>query len=253
MLFCRASATFSVMTAQVYTGRLAEDELDRIIRQASRVKGAGERIAYISRHFLGTLYRESTLKGDLRTPEELVVNLEGVDCFTFLDYVEAMRMARTFTDFLTRLPQVRYQDGVVSYRTRNHFFTDWAVHHGQFLRDVTAEIGGGRVVSVQKLLNLKEDGSLFLEGIEPELRTITYLPAEVLDAVTAAALKTGDYAGVFTLHAGLDVSHVGIIVRTGGVLMLRHASSDAGSVVDQDVMAYLKGRPGLVILRPAEA
>jgi hypothetical protein len=240
------------MITRIHTGRLTEKDLDRIIRQASRISSAGQRIEAISQHFLGTSYRESTLKGDMQSPEELVVDLEGVDCFTFLDYVEAMRLAGSFADFLSCLRRVRYRGGIVSYGARNHFFTDWAVHNASFVRDVTAEIGEGRAVSVRKRLNRKEDGSFFLEGIEPEDRAVTYLPPDALDAGIVARLRTGDYAGIFTEREGLDVSHVGIILRAGGVLMLRHASSDAGAVIDQEAAVYLKGRQGLVILRPSD-
>jgi phosphoenolpyruvate-protein kinase (PTS system EI component) len=105
-------------------------------------------------------------------------------------------------------------------------------------------------VSVRKRLNRKEDGSFFLQGIEPQLRTITYLPAEALEETAALRLRAGDYAGIYTEREGLDVSHVGIIVRAEGVPMIRHASSDAGAVIDQEAAGYLKGRPGLVVLRP---
>ena len=238
------------MITRIQTGRLTEKELDRIIRRAAEISDAGQRITALSEHFLGIAYRESTLRGDMRSPEELVVNLEGADCFTFLDYVEAMRLAGSFAGFLSCLRRIRYRGGILSFRTRNHFFTDWAVHNASFVRDVTAEVGEGRALNVRKSLNRKEDGSLFLEGVEPVQRMITYLPADAFDERAAARLRPGDYAGIYSEREGLDVSHVGIIVRTRGVLMLRHASSDAGAVIDQEAVGYLTTRPGLVILRP---
>jgi hypothetical protein len=67
----------------------------------------------------------------------------------------------------------------------------------------------------------------------------------------AARLSTGDYAGIYTEREGLDVSHVGIIIRRQGALFLRHASSvpDERAVIDQDLREYMKGRPGLIVLR----
>jgi hypothetical protein len=51
---------------------------------------------------------------------------------------------------------------------------------------------------------------------------------------------------------GLDVSHVGIIIRDRDALLLRHASSDRRfrKVVDQDFQTYISGKPGLIVLRP---
>ena len=232
-------------------GSWTEDELVHIMKSSLSRDDPGKRIAAISEYFLGTAYQESTLTGDVRSPEELVVNLSGVDCFTFLDYVEAMRVSGSFAGFLACLKRVRYRGGMVSFRTRNHFFTDWTVHNPSFVMDVTAEIGKQRVRNVHKMLNLKKDGSFLLEGIEPKSRTITYIPADSLDETMAARLSTGDYAGIYTEREGLDVSHVGIIIRKQGALFLRHASSvpDERAVIDQDLREYMKGRPGLIVLR----
>jgi hypothetical protein len=82
---------------------------------ASKIDEVGERIAFLSRQFLDTPYGESTLVGNPRTPEELVVNLAALDCFTFIDYIEAMRMASSFEDFLEAVKKVRYREGIVSY------------------------------------------------------------------------------------------------------------------------------------------
>jgi len=235
----------------INTGRWTEDELDRIIREAARIADPGERIALISEHFLNTPYQESTLIGSDHLEEELVLNLSGLDCFTFLDYVEAMRLSRSFSDFQDRLKQVRYRNGLVSFPTRNHFFTDWAEYRSAFVRDETKEIGKGKAMNSKKTLNRKEDKTLFLNGIELVDRTITYIPTEKIDELILQQLKTGDYAGIYSDSPGLDVSHVGIIIRAGASLFLRHASSSGGlrKIVDQDFMQYMKGKLGLIILR----
>jgi hypothetical protein len=63
-------------------------------------------------------------------------------------------------------------------------------------------------------------------------------------------LRTGDYAGLYTEKSGLDVSHVGIIIKERGATLLRHASSLQKKVIDQDLVKYLTDKPGLVVLRP---
>jgi len=233
-------------------GRWTEDELDRIIREAAKIAAPGERIAFLSEQFLNTPYQEATLIGSDLLDEELVIDLSAMDCFTFLDYVEAMRLSRSFPGFQDRLTQVRYRGGLISYRTRNHFFTDWAVCHAAFVRDETGEIGKGAAKKEQKTLNRKDDGTFFLNGVESADRTIVYIPTDKLVEPMLQRLRTGDYAGIYSDSAGLDVSHVGIIIRSGASLFLRHAasSSDLRKIVDQDLMQYMKGKPGLSILRP---
>ena len=236
----------------INTGRWTEDELDRIIRKASGIADPGERIALLSESFLNTPYQESTLIGSDLLEEEFVIDLSGMDCFTFIDYVEAMRLSRSLSDFQEKLMQVRYRGGLVSYRTRNHFFTDWAEYRSDSVRDETKEIGRGMTKNLQKALNSKEDGALFLNGVEPVNRTIAYIPANNIDAAMLQNLKAGDYAGIYSDSFGLDVSHVGIIISAGASLFLRHASSsrELHKIVDQDLMEYMKAKPGLIILRP---
>jgi hypothetical protein len=103
-------------------------------------------------------------------------------------------------------------------------------------------------------LNLRADGSFWLEGIEPQARTITFIPSAAVDEAVTSNLRTGDYAGLYSEKEGLDVSHVGLIIRKEDTLLLRHASSapDARSVIDQDFLVYMRGRPGLIVLRPLD-
>jgi hypothetical protein len=65
-------------------------------------------------------------------------------------------------------------------------------------------------------------------------------------------LKTGDYVGIYTDNPGLDVTHVGIIIKNKGTVCLRHASSlpQLRKVVDQDFKAYMAERTGFLVLRP---
>lgn len=232
----------------INTGIWPEDKLDRIIREAAEISEPGGHIAFISEQFLGTSYQENTLIGDTRTDEELVIDFGGMDCFTFIDYVEAMRCSCSFGEFLSSLKNVRYHDDVVSFRTRNHFFTDWAEYRQRCIRDVTKEIS--EAVTVNKILNLKQDNSLFLEGINPHVRTISYIPAPI-GLAQLQNLKTGDYAGIYSDKAGLDVSHVGIVIRQDRSLLLRHASAskELRKVTDQDLLTYMAHKPGLIILR----
>jgi hypothetical protein len=82
-------------------------------------------------------------------------------------------------------------------------------------------------------------------------REISYIPAEALTEAIIKKLTTGDYVGIYTNHPDLDVTHVGIVMRSGNKLLFRHASSKAQhrTVIDEDFMKYMINRPGLVILR----
>jgi N-acetylmuramoyl-L-alanine amidase-like len=234
------------------SGRWSEAELDGFIRQASLLRHTGEKVEFISRQFLGTAYRESTLIGTADTEEVLVINLEGVDCFTLLDYVEAMRISASFSDFKNNVGRVRYRNGRVSFLDRNHFFTDWREYGADRIDDITARVGGVKARNAVKMLNSREDGSYFLPGIEVKRREICFIPSDDLDGAIIGRLETGDYVGIYSRLEGLDVSHAGIVIKRGGSVYLRHASSAEGrrKVVDEDLLNYISSRPGLVVLRP---
>jgi len=233
-------------------GRFSEDGLDRIIRKGSEIMDIARRIDFLSTQFLDIDYAESTLIGDKDTPEVFVINLREVDCLTFVEYIESMRLSASFSAFEFNLRKVRYKYGIVEFANRNHFFTDWIEHNAEFVDDITEDIGGQKAVKVQKMLNEKEDVSFFLAGIQPVPREIIYIPSDSIDDAVLVNLQTGDYAGIYSPLKGLDVSHAGIIIKKDNSLYLRHASSlrEYRKVVDQDFKDYMTGKPGIIILRP---
>ena len=245
---------FAAENMHIDLGKWTESELDKIMREASLIEDAGSRIEFISDFFIGLEYKESTLLGNISNTEVFVINFSGVDCFTFIDYIEAMRLSDCFESFMRSLKQVRYLNGLVRFKNRKHFFTDWSEHAPSYVDDLTAVIGGGKVKSIAKSMNLNENGAPFLPGIETFHRTINYIPSEDINNSLLQKLKTGDYAGIYSSMAGLDVSHVGIIIRDRDTFLLRHASSDrrARKVVDQELQEYISGTPGLIILRPRD-
>jgi len=225
--------------------------LEMIVNNSKYFKDEGEKIDYISEKFLGTNYEENTLTGDLNTPELFTVNLKGMDCYTYIDYVEALRISNKFDQFENSIQMVRYQSAEVDFKKRNHFFSDWAVYNIDRIKDVTKEVGGDRTKTIIKYLNKKSDGTLFLPGISVVERKISYILSGSIDKDMLKHINTGDYAGIYTDRDGLDVSHAGIIIKKNDKYYLRHATSKdvLRKVVDEDLIEYLKNKKGLLIFR----
>jgi hypothetical protein len=235
------------------TGRgLEEADVPTILAEVAVLADPGDRVVRLSAAFLGTPYVANTLVGGPGKPESLVSRLDAVDCFTLLDYVEALRRSSVSGEFRQRLIEVRYRDGRIAWEARRHFFTDWAAAPGGLLKDVTALVGGGQARQADKQLNRKADGTLYLTGVAVQPRTVSFVPTAAVDGSILDRLRSGDYLGIYTPAPGLDVSHVGIVVRANGRLLLRHASSRGAEqrVTDSDLGTYLAGRPGIVVLRP---
>ncbi len=223
------------------------------VRSKASDTGSPERSELLSRQFLGTTYGANTLIGSATTPEQVVIELQKVDCFTYADYVEALKRAGNRDQLIASLIQVRYKDGVVDFGHRKHFFTDWAVASPAVATDITASLSPSAVQS-NKSLNRNDSGGLYLPGLPVVSRTVTYVPSQQVDSGVVGRLRTGDYIGAYARDGGLDVTHVGIFVSTPGGPVLRNASSLAANnkVVDSSLSDYLKTVPGIVVLRPVE-
>ncbi len=231
-------------------GNWDQENLQEIIR--AKPSTTGEQIEFLSEQFLGTPYVAGTLTGDINTPEVFTVNLEGMDCFTYIDYVEAMRLSANLDDFNHNLKDIRYKGGNVTFENRNHFFSDWPVQNSNNVKDVTYEIGGKKAIEVEKNLNLKSDGSKFLPGIPVVERKFYYIPSSEIDNGMIGKLHTGDYVGIYTDIEGLDLTHTGIVIKKDDQVFLRHASSRQknNKVVDENLIEYIQNTPGMVIFRP---
>lgn len=206
----------------------------------------------VSGLFLGTPYGANTLVGSSSVPEQLVVELQRVDCFTYADYVEALKRAGGDREqFLAGLIGVRYKDGVVDFAHRKHFFTDWSATSPPVATDITTTVGDS-AVEVAKNLNQKDSGGLYLAGLPVVSRIVSYIPSGSVDDEVVSRLQTGDYLGAYADDGGLDVTHVGIFVETPEGPVFRNASSRGADnkVVDTALSDYLQTVPGVVVLRP---
>jgi hypothetical protein len=225
--------------------------IDQLLNDAGRIDDPGEKVAFLSAPFLSTPYRANTLIGSAEIPEIFVLRLDRVDCFTFLDYIEALRRSSNFHEFVNNLRQVRYQQGQLDFLSRNHFFSLWGNAPLAPLHDVTAQVGGEKTRWTTKYLNQNKEGDLFLPGYPVKKQTIAFIPGEEIDATILSRLHTGDYIGIYSPNPGLDVSHTGIVIKKGGTTFLRHASSKwlRKRVRDVELLPYLAGEKGLIIYR----
>ncbi|CAI1695491.1 DUF1460 domain-containing protein [Serratia proteamaculans] len=211
---------------------------------------SGRMIDLLSRPFLGTPYVANMLVGSQDMPEKLVIDFRGLDCFTYIDYVDALRQAENQTDFVQRLINIRYVKGDINFQHRKHFFSDWSHQAKTNATDITATLSP-HTVTLVKNLNQKADGSSYLPGLKNVQRSITYLPSDFIDDKVLAQLHTGDYIGIYTHLPGLDVTHTGIYIMTENGPVLRNASSrkENMQVVDSPFMDYVLATPGIVVLR----
>lgn len=224
-------------------------KLNDLMERAQQIESPGGKTGFISEKFLGTPYKANSLTGSYDTREVLTIDLSGMDCFTFLDYVESLSRSKNFGEFKTILEKVRYKESRVTYKKRRHFFSDWLSNKG--ISDTTGKIAPYYYETVNKELNRKSRTELYLKDIPVTKRSIKYIPTGKISSEVIKNLKTGDYIGIFSDVPGLDVSHTGIFIRKDGNSYLRHASSkkEFMKVVDVDFKSYTENTPGIVVYR----
>ena len=247
------SAPYTPASAEIRISPRSAEILDRLLaaRRQTPAAGGAALSAALSQPFLGTAYGADTLVGSQDVPEQLVIDLERVDCFTLADYIEALKRAETRDQFIDALTAVRYQDGLVGFASRRHFFTDWSAGSPPIATDVTADVSAA-AITVTKKLNQRDDGGTYLPGLPVSRREVTYIPAERVDTGVVDRLHPGDYVGAYAEDGGLDVTHVGMFLTGPDGPVLRNASSLSKDqqVVDSPFPDYVGTVPGIVVLRP---
>lgn len=209
-----------------------------------------ERIRLFSSLFKDVTYVRNRLIGSSTTEEQLVIDFGALDCFTYLDYVEALRKSNDLNEFRQKLIETRYVKNDVSYLTRRHFFSDWVSEDAPNAQDVTGTLTDETQL-VSKTLNQAKDGKVYITGLHPKERDITYIPADKINDNVISNLQDGDYIGIYTPIEGLDVTHTGLFINTPDGPMLRNASSKSiyMKVVDSPFIEYVKDTPGIVVYR----
>lgn len=212
----------------------------------------GQRMEMIGRMFLDTPYVAHTLEVDSGQPEVITVNIDELDCTTFVETVAAL--ARTvgegrssWRDFLYNLENLRYRGGeMTDYASRLHYISDWIVDNS--FRGNVKEMSGSfpKPSYTTKSINFMSanrdkytalsDSTQYARilGVENGYRNhrFPYIKTQDLsNKAVKAAFNTGDIAALTTNWKNLDVTHLGIVVLIDGEPYLMHASSSLGKVV----------------------
>lgn len=239
-----------------------------------REKPISEVVVAIAKSFVGTDYATNTI--DAPDKEQLIVNLQALDCVTF--YENSLVLARcikknksTFEDFKKELQFVRYRGGIINgYTSRLHYTSDYFFDNGKkfVLKDVTKELGG--VPFKKKInfmsthpnsylqLNNSTENVKEIQKIEDKMnaRMMYHIPKANIKRI-ASQIKGGDIIGITTTINGLDCTHTGIAVWQNGKLQMLHAPIPGSKVQITEMplweyLAKIKKDTGIMVARPVE-
>lgn len=222
---------------------------------AKTYRPGGESLTlFYARQFMDKPYVGQTLeiKGK---EEQLVINLQGIDCTTLVENVCALALttshgSKRWQDFLHWLRKLRYDSGKLKgYSSRNHYFSQW-IQSGT-RQGLVSEVEPNRSITVPMKLTLNYMSSH--PGAYPLLKvdmeelgliadmekrvsgaTVRYIPKERVgdSREKLSCIHDGDILAITTNKAGLDISHIGFAVwGKDGKLHLLNASSIHKKVV----------------------
>jgi hypothetical protein len=223
---------------------LSRRRVQQVLAEAKHDRSTPNRIETFSRRFLGCPYKSSPLVGSVDTPEVFTASLDSFDCVTYIETVLALARAATVDGFITWLRKIRYQQGRVEWRRRNHYMTQWMrnnLREGTLRRVPATAIP---TVRSERLLNV-------LPGLPARRTSLRSVPKNAVRQL-AARLHTGDLIFFTSTRKNLDFFHAGIVMRDGELLLMRHASRSQGGVVEQQLNDFLKANrmAGVVVVRP---
>ncbi|HZP69555.1 MAG TPA: N-acetylmuramoyl-L-alanine amidase-like domain-containing protein [Pseudolabrys sp.] len=235
----------ALLVAAARHGQAAERRLGRLIEEARSRGSISARIDFISGAFRGTRYLGYTLIGGPRRPEQFVVRDDGFDCVTFCETVLAAAIAEGRDKFDSVLKMIRYHDGVVGWRERNHYFFEWGQHNIE--NKVCRPVDMAGSVEIEKEVN-------WHRALGRRRFAIRVIPSPVF-LKNKPMLAGGDIVGFITRRPNLDYFHVGFVIfgRTGE-LLLRHASQSRGRVLDERMDQFIAANRVryVTLLRPQE-
>jgi hypothetical protein len=239
----------------------------------------GQRTIRVAREMVGTPYVNYSLEVDNRI-ESPVVNLTGMDCWTF--YENALAFARMLhfkpapykpQDMLHMIEVERYRDGVCTgnYLSRMHHLEEVFYDNQRrgFATNITPRIPGA--VRLQRQIQemtvqwknyryLKSNPSLIapMGKIEAQVSRLPVYHVPTAKVRNAEAyLRDGDICAITTHDSSGYTSHVGLILRMNNRAYFAHATSDRDkgrmTIIDRPISDYVsenKKHAGIIICRP---
>jgi len=249
--------------------QIAENKLNVFSADASLP--ISDLIIKIGLSFLEAPYVGASLENGI--DEKLVINLRQFDCTTFAE--STLALARTvklkktdFESFAAELQKIRYRDGIRNkYPSRLHYFSEW-IQNNEKKGIVSGTVNQNGAKS-DKVINyicthpsdypvLKEHPELIAAIAQQEKdlsgKGFMYFPKSDISSLYRN-LKQGDIVALTSSIDGIDVNHVGIIMKKGTEFYLLHASSSGKKVLVSEslITDFLKPASknnGIIIARP---
>jgi hypothetical protein len=230
------------------------DELAAALDAGLALRPAGpERAAWAAGLLRGAPYGSSPLGEGVAPDPDPRFRLDRFDCVTFVETALALGASASVADARVVLDDIRYE-GAPAFGRRSHYVeAQWIPRLAAkgWIEDDTARVGASATRTTTLLLtrarwrSAAESGRV-IRGLDPDALPVgefpvSYVPLEALPGV-AGRIEPGTVAIVVRAprpDRPYQVTHMGLVVREGGRLVVRHASPVLGKVVDEPLDRFL--------------
>ena len=228
-----------------------------------------QKIDKYSNYFLGTPTKKNPLgEGEMGIfDQDPLYSFKYFDCTTFIETIIALSTSTDFNRFKKKLISIRYLDGIVSYKKRNHFISlDWIPNNSRILNDITSSIGPVKYAKAiidkkkwyekkylinQEFYNLSLKLKKLGKEFSPQTAIIPYISiSEIIkNNNIIESIPNGSIINIvrpnwnLTQKIGtyLNISHQGFAIWKKNKLYYRHASSLPKKIITDTILKdYLK-------------
>ena len=169
----------------------------------------------------------------------------------FCEHVLALSISDSWDNFFNNLQQIRYKDGLIGMKTRNHYtMADWLPENNWILDDVSATVGGEYSKKVTRTIShttfFKGKGMTDMADVLPD-RTLTfdYVPLDALAKIKDNT-KTGDIlALLFANKDNIFSAHMLMIAEKDGQKMIRESSNSKMTAFDTPYDEWVQSKQDL--------
>lgn len=245
-------------------GKMSYAEIDSMLMVNAKMDySITDRMKLYSEMFLGTPYSwTATGDGPYALYEKYpLLNFDSTNCMVYCEHVLALSISDSWDNFFNNLQNIRYKDGIIGMRTRNHYtIGDWLPENRWLLEDVARKVGGEYTRSLTRTIShenfFAKKGIRDLRYVKHDrLITCDYIPMKDLDKIKQN-FRNGDIvAMLFAERDDIFSAHMLMIYEKEDDLYFREASTSTYGTFETPFDEWLKTKKeqkryaGLAVMR----
>jgi len=229
--------------------KMSSQRIDSLLTDTATKKlSVTEKMNFYSEYFLDTPYSFTCVgDGENALLEKYpLVNFQETNCMAYCEHVLALSISDSWDNFFNNLQQIRYKDGIIGMRTRNHYtMADWLPENDWLLDDVSAKVGGEYTKQVTRTIShtkfFQGKGISDLRYVIPDREiTLDYIPKAALLKIKDN-LKVGDIGSLFFADkTDIFSAHMFMVVEDENGIFIRESSNSKMSTFDTNYEKWVK-------------